>query len=75
MKTQKKKYPPRRPAQHEVSTPRPSAEAVRNPHTVPTARTRHAPGNAAQRDEPGADVERDAGGDWLAERVAPAGRG
>jgi len=70
----KKKHQPRRPAQHEASTPRPSAEAVRNPHTAPTARTRHAPGDAAQRDELGADVEHDDGGDWLAERVAPAAR-
>jgi len=61
---------PRPPAR-----PRPTGEAARSPHPLPTERARHAVGEAAQRDRtlPELDDASGDGGDWLAERLdAPA---
>jgi hypothetical protein len=56
---------------HATVKPRPSAEAVRDPHVQTDARTRHVIGNAAQRDTAMSSGTPD-GGDWLAERIEPA---
>ncbi|HEY4067544.1 MAG TPA: hypothetical protein VGM74_11650 [Burkholderiaceae bacterium] len=61
--------------EHAVSKPRATAEAVRDTHVKPTARTRRVVGDAAQRTMPSADAEAESndGGDWFAERVADPG--
>ena len=53
--------------EHAVVKPRATAEAARDAHVRPTARTRHAVGNAGQRERAGADVQSDAdsSSEWL----------
>jgi hypothetical protein len=63
---------------HAVLKPRATAEAARDAHVKPNARTRHAVGNAAQRETPVSTSGSNDGGDWLAERIetgAPSGAG